>query len=159
MVEISQLVQQATDQARALAKGLHPLGLDEESLMSALQELAANTEHLFGISCTFKCERLVPIHDTETAVHLYRIIQEAATNAIRHGRARNIEIELTAAGDMSTLTVANDGIALSAEQPDNTGMGLKIMHHRAEMIEGMLDIGTSETEGTVVTCTFPNKKR
>jgi PAS domain S-box-containing protein len=159
VVEISQLVRQATDQARALAKGLHPVDLDAESLMAALQELAANTQNLFGISCTFKCERPVPVCDTAVAINLYRIAQEAVTNAMKHGRARNIEIELANTGPACSLTIRNDGLDFPSAQPYSAGMGLKIMRHRVEMINATLDIRRGCEGGAVVTCTFPNTRQ
>ncbi|MHC4646931.1 MAG: PAS domain-containing protein [Planctomycetota bacterium] len=157
VVEIAKLVSQATDQTRSLAKGLHPVDLDRHSLMSALREMAANTARLFGISCTFDCDRLVPVGDSEVAANLYRIAQEAVTNAIRHGEAKNVCIHLTSCRDSSVLTVENDGLDFPVEKADNKGMGLHIMKHRVEMIDGALEIDRRADGGAVVTCTFPNK--
>lgn len=154
--EIRALVNEAMTQTRALARGLHPVGLDAESLMSALGELADNTAHLFGIACSFDCAEPVPIHDSDVAVNLYRITQEAVTNAIKHGKAKSIRIELTATDKRSLLRVENDGVAFSRARGKKPGMGLQIMHHRAEMIGGSLDINKGGRGGTVVICAFPN---
>jgi len=70
VAEIAKLVRQAMDQTRDLAKGLHPVDLDAGSLMSALQEFAATTEHLFGIRCTFKCNKHGPMDHAAEVVHL-----------------------------------------------------------------------------------------
>jgi PAS domain S-box-containing protein len=110
VADIAKLVNEATDQARGLAKGLHPVDLDAGTLASALQELAATTESLFGIHCSFKCDKPVEMDDTAAAVHLYRITQEAVTNAIKHGEAKNIQIGLASGRDKSVLTVKNDGL-------------------------------------------------
>ncbi|MHC4326296.1 MAG: c-type heme family protein, partial [Planctomycetota bacterium] len=91
VVEIAKLVGQATDQARGLARGLHPLDLGAESLMSSLEELARQTRELIGVRCFFRCDEAVKVDDAGVAVHLYRIAQEAVTNAIKHGKAKNIE--------------------------------------------------------------------
>jgi PAS domain S-box-containing protein len=155
---IAKLVHEAMDHTRSLAKGLEPVDLDAGSLMSALQEFAATTENLFGIHCTFKCDKPIPIDDAEVAVHIYRIAQEAITNAIKHGKAKNIEIGLASARDKSVLTVKNDGVDLPKVLPKNKGMGLQIMDHRAEMVHGSLDIRRGDEGGTVVTCVFPNKR-
>ena len=156
--EIRALVNEAMTQTRALAKGLHPVGLDAESLMSALGELAENTRHLFGVACSFHCSEPVPIHDSDVAVNLYRVAQEAVTNAIKHGKAKSIRIELTSAGEQSFLTVKNDGLAFSGARHRKPGMGLQIMNHRAEMISGSLDIKEASGGGTVVSCAFPKSQ-
>ncbi|MBW7991256.1 MAG: PAS domain S-box protein [Planctomycetes bacterium] len=156
--EIKKLVNQAMDQMRRLARGLHPVDLDADSLTSALQELAATTENLFGIRCTFKYDKPIQIDDTEVATHLYRITQEAITNAIKHGKTKNIHIELGQNRDKSVLKVENDGLDFPEEfEAIGTGMGLQIMDHRADIIGASLDIHKAAEGGTIVTCSFSNK--
>jgi len=152
--EIGHLVNQAVEETRQLARGLHPIGLDENGLMSALEALAATTQNLFGVSCVFRCETLVPVRNASTAVHLYRIAQEAVTNAIRHGAPQTISIELSGRRDRATLTITNDGHQFPTELPRHRGMGLQVMSHRAEMIDGTLDVQPVPTGGTRVTCMF-----
>jgi len=160
VTEIAKLVNQATDQARALAKGLHPVGLDAGAFMSALQELAAATESLFGIRCTFESGKRVEVDDPAVAVHLYRITQEAITNAIKHGRAKNIQIRLAHGRDKCVLTVKNDGLDFPKEfEARETGLGLQIMDHRVDIIGGSLVICKAPEGGTLVTCTFPTPNR
>lgn len=156
--EITKLVNEAVKQARGLAKGLHPVDLDRDGLTSSLQELAATTEQLFGIRCTFNCDRPVPIDDAAAAAHLYRIAQEAVTNAIKHGKAENIIIRLGPGSDMPVLSIESDGADFPDVPPKGKGMGLKIMDHRAEMIDGSLEVRRGAAGGTIVTCAFPNKK-
>ncbi len=159
VAEIAKLVNQATAQARGLARGLHPVDLDASSLMSSLEELAASMEQLFGVRCTFKCDKPVEVDDTEVAVHLYRIAQEAVTNAIKHGRAKNIRIGLAYGRNKSVMTVKSDGLDFPKEfEARGTGMGLQIMDHRADIIGGSLDIRGGAKGGTIVTCEFPGKK-
>ncbi len=158
--EIAKLVTQTIDQARDLAKGLHPVDLDAGGLFSSLEELAEATQKLFGIRCTFKSDGPVEIGNNEVAVHLYRIAQEAITNAIKHAKAKNIHIELAYGPDESVLTVESDGLNFpTARLLRTTGMGLQIMHHRVDMIGGSLDIRKAPKGGAIVTCRFPNKKR
>jgi PAS domain S-box-containing protein len=146
------------NQTRGLAKGLHPIDLDAESLTSVLNELAVTTEKLFAIRCTFKTDGPILINDAVVAVHLYRISQEAINNAIKHGKAKNIGIELSCDSDKSVLMVKSDGLDFPGMQVKSKGMGLQIMDHRAEMIGGSLDIRKAVEGGTIVTCEFPNKK-
>ncbi|MHC4889546.1 MAG: PAS domain S-box protein [Planctomycetota bacterium] len=161
VAKIAKLVNQATGQARSLAKGLHPVDLDAGAFMSALQELATATESLFGIHCTFESGKRVEVDDPEVAVHLYRITQEAITNAIKHGMAKNIQIKLARGRDKCVLTVKNDGLDFPKEfEARETGLGLQIMDHRVDIIGGSLVIHKAPEGGTLITCTFPtsNKK-
>ena len=156
--EIGRLLNQAAEQTRKLAKGLHPVDLDASGLMSALQELAVTTEQLFGIRCAFDCDEPVPIDDAAVAVHLYRIAQEAVTNAIKHSKAENIVLRLAPDRDMLTLAIESDGLDFPEVPPKNKGMGLHIMNYRAEMIDGTLNVHRGIQGGTIVTCAFADQR-
>ena len=155
-VEICSLANEAIAQTRRLAKMLYPVDLEAGGLVSALQELASNTKDFLKISCQFKCNNAVPIRDSMTARHLYRIAQEAVTNAARHGKAKNVRIELASVEDRSTLKVVNDGKDFPGSLAGNKGIGLKIMEYRTKTIGGSFDIRKGRKSGTIVTCTFPN---
>jgi len=152
--EIAQLVNEAINQTRQLSRGLHPVSLDEDGLMSALQALATTTQNVFRVACTFTCDSPVPVKDPSVATHLYRIAQEAITNAVRHGQTQQIVMRLTANHDQAELTIENDGRDFPAKLPKNRGMGLQIMSYRAEMIGGTLHVRRRSGGGTKVTCTF-----
>ncbi|MBN1507772.1 MAG: PAS domain-containing protein [Sedimentisphaerales bacterium] len=152
--EIAQLVNEAIDQTRQLSHGLHPVSLDEDGLMSALRALAATTQNVFGVRCTFRCSNPVPVKDASAAIHLYRIAQEAVTNAIRHGDTKQILLGLLADPHAASLVIENDGRDFPAELPKSKGMGLQVMSYRAEMIGGTLRVQPREGGGTRVTCTF-----
>jgi PAS domain S-box-containing protein len=154
--EICALANEAIAQTRLLARMLYPVEIETGGLISALQGLVSSTRELLKISCQFKCNNAVPIRDSIMARHLYRIAQEAITNAARHGKAKNIRIELTSAKTKTTLKVANDGKDFPKILTKKKGIGLKIMKYRAQMIGGMLEVDRGRKGGTVVTCTFPN---
>jgi signal transduction histidine kinase len=154
---INSRVSKATEQTHNLAKGLHPIDLDRNGLVSAIQELASNTEQLFDVSCTLKCENAVSINDVSVAMNLYRIAQEAITNAIKHGHAKNIRIDLIAGSGCLTLTVENDGLDLPAGANHSDGMGLRIMRYRAEVINSSLEVRKGTNGGTIVTCDLLNE--
>src|SRR6185436_14466993 len=134
--KISKLLTVALAQTRSLARGLHPVAPETNGLMSALEDLAARDTDLFKASCHFECPQPVLIQDNNVATHLYRIAQEATTNAIKHGQAQRIEIRLSSAPGQITLTVSDDGVGLQAGARPQKGMGLRIMNHRAGMIGG-----------------------
>jgi len=153
MDKISQCIIRAAEQTRTLAKGLHPVALEEGGLPVALRELASNTQELFGITCTVRQEADIALDHALIAINLYRIAQEAITNAVRHGKAKCVEIELGRENGAITLRVRNDGLRFREPEARIEGMGLRIMQYRAEIIGGSLDIQSRAGGGAVVICT------
>jgi two-component system sensor histidine kinase NreB len=149
--QIAAHVREAITQTRMLAHGLCPVVLESEGLMSALQELAHATTKMFGVNCSFRCDHPVQVHDNTTATHLYRIAQEAVSNAIKHGRAMRIEIGLAAQSNRVFLAVKDNGVGIPATPP-RTGAGLRIMQYRAGMIGGSVVVQRGEQYGTTVAC-------
>jgi signal transduction histidine kinase len=152
--EIVELLDQAVTLTRGFARGLNPVSLEAEGLMHALRELALSTQKLYGISCRFECSEPVFIHDNAVATHLYRIVQEALGNSIKHGKARSVVINLLKDGAMNVLTVKDDGIGIGNAKQKGKGMGLSIMSYRASVIGGLLDIRDDEMGGTILVCSF-----
>ena len=151
---IGALLREGTRQARMLARGLAPVELEKNGLMAALTELAANSAILYRIECGFTCEQPVLVTDGAKATHLYRIAQEAISNAVRHARAKTIALELRPDGDEAVLTVTNDGTPLPAE-PGRIGvMGLRIMRYRAELIGATLRLSSTSEGKTGLNCRF-----
>ena len=99
----------------------------------------------------------VLIHDIDLATHLYRIAQEAVTNAIKHGQSRHIVIGLLQRGDKVLLSIRDDGVGFTDRLESKEGMGIRTMNYRANMIGASLDIQKNPAGGTVVTCTLPMK--
>ena len=140
-------------EAQMLARGLSPVQLESDGLMSALQELVSSIERLFKISCRFDCEQPVLVEDNAVATHVYRIAQGAIHNAIKHGHATHVTLTLAGSGEY-TLTISDDGLGLSAEFSSSKGMGVHIMKYRAGMIGGRLSIAPGQPSGTKVICTW-----
>jgi PAS domain S-box-containing protein len=153
--KIVDLVNDAIQKTRELARGLLPVVSDAHGLMSALRLYTREIEDLFGIACRFQCEQAVLIHDTSMATHLYHIAQEAVNNAIKHGRAKNISIHLFSSERHGTLIIKDDGVGIERPSAPQTGVGLHIMNYRAGMIGGNLEIHREQPRGTAVTCRFP----
>jgi PAS domain S-box-containing protein len=153
--QIVKMLNQAIDNTRQLARGLHPVTAEPLGLMSALQKCASEVEGLFHIGCSFLCEKPLPLHDVNLATHLYRIAQEAVNNAIRHGKSRNIVIGLSGKNGAGVLTVQDDGDGFPKKQANQPGVGLSIMNYRADMVGGSLKVQPNEGRGITVTCMFP----
>lgn len=153
-LQISRLINEAIAQARALAKGLYPVELTSDGLMSALREHAASVEALFKVRCSYRCDEPVLVEDNTVAVNLFRIAQEAITNAIKHSQARQIELVMVLKDGKPSLTVRDDGVGIPDRFDTAKGMGLRIMGQRAKMIGAELSMGRNPAGGTVVTCSF-----
>lgn len=140
ITKISGLLAQAIQSTRSLARGLAPVNLERGGLPEALRLLAEHCSDIYSLSCTFdNGTHKLPELEESAATHLYRIAQEATTNAARHARARTISIELRCTARRLHLTITDDGIGLSTGLARGVpGMGLRIMEYRARMLGGTI---------------------
>jgi PAS domain S-box-containing protein len=157
---IALLINEALSQTRRLSRGLCPVVLDSNDIEAALEQLAENLRTLFSVSCELQCEPEIKITDNAVAVHLYRIAQEAASNGIKHGGARNILLSLGSSKSRLILKVKDDGSGFPADAPTGKGkgMGLRVMHHRARMIGATISLRQSTAGGVTVTCSLPRRR-
>ena len=152
--EIADLVKGALGLTHTMIRGLRPTGLDSGGLLPGLEELASATEKLFKIPCSFEAKASVTVANDVVCDHLYRIAQEAATNAVKHGKAQTIQITLGREHGKNVLRIIDDGVGMPGAASRPEGMGLRIMEHRAKMIGGRLAVRTPAEGGTVVACFF-----
>jgi len=153
--EIGAHIREAISHTRKLARGLSPVELEANGFMSALSELAAHVQKLFRLECRFECPEPVLIRDNVFATHLYRIVQEAINNAVKHGKAKRIRISLKPARGRFMLSISDDGIGFSKKTRKNGGMGLRIMKYRAGVVGASLEVRSGfDGGGTRVICVF-----
>ena len=150
---IQEMIRESVAQARSLARGAHPVDPGPEGLMAALRHLCEHTERLFHVRCGFNCRQPVLMDDNQMATNLFRIAQEAVTNAVKHGKAGRIEIKLSQESGRIILAIKNDGVGMIVRRGKKTGMGLQIMRYRSGMIGGELSIQSSRSGTTTVMCT------
>jgi signal transduction histidine kinase len=154
--KISQLVAETIGWTRDLARGLSPVTLESDGLLAALEELAGNAQSLLGIQCTWRCEGGDPRLDRQSSLHIFRIVQEAVSNSVKHGKAKVVHVSLVVSGQSLTAEVIDDGCGLSAKTKANPGLGLRIMNYRARMVGAALSVQrAASTGGTVMTCRCP----
>jgi signal transduction histidine kinase len=120
-----------------------------------LKGLAANVRKMFGISCELHLKEPIPALPADTSTQLYKITQEAASNAVKHGKAARITIGLSSNHDRLVLTVKNDGLPFVPPPGAKQRMGLRIMNYRASTIGASLDVQPGHKNGTIVTCSLP----
>ena len=152
---VVELIEDGITLSRNVARGLNSVGRSGDGLMEALEDFAVSTNELFKISCRFECPLPVLINDVHAAEHLYRIAQEAVGNAIKHGRAKNIEIRLDASKGGKRLRIIDDGQGRPPFYANGKGMGLRIMSYRADRLGATFSIRRREPTGTIVNCYLP----
>jgi signal transduction histidine kinase len=153
--ELHELMKDAVVQARNIARGIAPVHMDEAGLTSALEDMVATVARLHDIECNFIPEGEILIQNREFAINLYRIAQEAAANAVRHGHATAILVRLERSEKHVTLSVEDDGIGIGPTEPTSRGMGLRSMRYRASVLNGTIEIAPLAKGGTRVCCQAP----
>jgi PAS domain S-box-containing protein len=154
--EIINFVNQAIKNTRALARGLSPVSLGHGGLVEALRALTKHTRELYGIDIKLRTRALGPLSINEaTANHLYRIAQESVTNAVRHAKARAIDVRIRMGNGVIELIVTDNGTGFVTPQRQAAGMGLRIMAYRARMIGAHLVIAAAASGGTKIKCKCP----
>ncbi len=154
---IHDLAQQTMTHTRDLAHDLAMLDLMGDDLPAAFEGLAKHAAELFKISCQYEGQRSLPPLESNIASQLYKIAQEAVTNAIKHAKARRVGISLANGSDEIVLTVHNDGLPFPDLKGSSTGMGLRIMNYRANLIGASLEIKGAGPHGTRVICIVPSE--
>lgn len=153
---VARLANEATEQSRALARGLSPVQLEEHGLATALEDLSYQAQRLHNIECRFTLRGPSPEMDHIGAIHLYRIVQEAIHNAVRHGTALRVRVGLISHGDRHRLIILDDGQGFDSQaQRGASGRGLRLMHYRANMLGGVLSVRSRLGLGARVICDWP----
>jgi signal transduction histidine kinase len=153
--EIHELLKEAIVQARDIARGIAPVHMDETGLVSALDDLASNASRLHDVDCTFEPEGEIWIAHREISTHLYRIAQEATSNAVRHGHASVVAIRLAIEPGQVILTIQDNGVGIRATDAASGGMGLRSMRYRAGILNGSIEFSPAPKGGTRVCCRAP----
>lgn len=149
------LVDEGIQQTRNLARGLYPAELETHGLLASLTTFAATAQQLYDTSCRVVCLQPLAEPDLRTSIQLYRIAQEAISNAVKHGGASYIAIGIEAVDGDLRFAIEDDGIGIAEGSADTGGLGLAIMRYRAESIGARIEIGRRQSGGTAVVCQIP----
>ena len=155
--KISGLANTAVEWTHNLTRSLSPPALESKGLAEALEELAANVENIFNIDCECEHDGEIDFRDVAVAVHLYRIAQEAISNAVKHGKAQHVRVQLASRDGEINMQISDDGSGIQPRSEQHAGMGMRIMRYRAKMIGAEIDVHSEEASGkhgTVITCRY-----
>ncbi len=152
--KVADFAGQASQRVREIYRGLTPTQLFYEGLATALNELAHNTNALPGITCQYVTDGMIDVWERDTKMHLYRIVQEATNNALKHAEATDITISMDLHGNEIVLQVADNGKGFDPSIRTGKSLGLNSMAYRARTIKGGFEIKSEIDAGTIVRCTL-----
>lgn len=153
---LAELLYGARGQVRRIAKGLHPVEPDPKGLMAAIELHLANVAKGSGAVCTLECPVPVLMTDNDTATHLFRIVQEAVHNAVRHARPSRITVRLQCPAQHVVLEIENDGPVVSdVTDEEMQGLGLRTMRYRSGAMKGVFEMRHPASGGTIIRCVVP----
>jgi signal transduction histidine kinase len=138
---------------RGLVRELRPAALDELGLAAAIEGLASRVSESDGIAVRAAVTLARPRHDPDLETAVYRVVQEALTNAVRHARARQVTIGVSEDEEALHVQVSDDGQGFDP-RASTDGFGLVGMRERVALLHGGLTV-TSSTEGTTITVALP----
>jgi PAS domain S-box-containing protein len=146
----------AMQSSQAIARGLSPIGAAEGGLIRALGDLVARLQGPSGPALEFSVAQGAPLHLVPAAAdHLYRIAQEALSNALKHSQAAAIKVTLDIEADHVRLEIRDDGRGVRSPDANPAGLGLRTMQYRASMIGARCGISSIKPHGTRVSCECP----
>jgi two-component system, LuxR family, sensor kinase FixL len=151
---------QVVRQLREVVQGIDSPITEAGTLVNALERLARVSKERFNVECRFECISIEENYNRSCEHHLYRIAQEAVSNAIRHGHARVIRISLACEARECQLVVEDDGVGFEIESiarasTTSAGFGLRNMRERALLMGARLSFERVQEGGMRVRCLLP----
>lgn len=156
ITEARETARGSLEDVRSIAKRLRPEALDDLGLHSALVGLSERLTEQTGVKIRRDLSRQLPDISPECELVLYRVAQEAMTNALRHADATRVDLSLSSSAESVTLAVVDDGVGINGAEP---GTGIQGMRERAVMVGAKISIGAADGEGTAVTLQVPARDR
>lgn len=153
--KIATLITQTVDHASNLAHDMAVSEAPEKDLASALGGLVHDIQNLFKITIQFKVEGKIPVVEKNVVSQLYKITQESITNAVKHGKAKQVTVQLERQPKQLVLTIRNNGLPFPSMIDQKKGMGLRIMNYRANTVGATLEVKPAKPKGAVVTAVLP----
>ncbi|ADE12443.1 multi-sensor signal transduction histidine kinase [Sideroxydans lithotrophicus ES-1] len=155
--KITMLVNEAMSRTRLLAHGLYPAELGEKGLCRMMEKFAGYVEGIYRIDCDFYCQPGCQIEGSDVAINLFRITQEAVSNAVKHGHAKHVELRVVnSPSNRMMVEILDDGCGITdAKASESAGLGMRTMRYRAELLGAALEVGARDSGGTRVAVTLP----
>lgn len=156
LAEAVKLVDAVTERIRRIAQGLRPPALDTVGLKATLAGLCREVSRRAGIPVGYEAESFRNI-GPDAAIILYRVLQEALTNAVKHAGANKIDVRLFLDGSEMCLSISDDGVGFDPTEAHSGGKGLGLagMRERIDFLGGELEIESQPGCGTTINARLP----
>ncbi len=161
LVMAQELLRRNQQSLRQMAHVLHSGVLEQFGLIEAFRKFTKNIDTLlkeqsinFFLDLSPNFPRLEPVVENG----IYRTVQEAVINALKHAQAKSISLRLTVKSDLALVVITDDGWGFDTKKIENGGIGLANMYERAEIIGAKLDIASQNGKGTTITLEVPLEK-
>jgi two-component system sensor histidine kinase DegS len=156
--EVRDIAQTTLDNIRSLSQALHPVMLDETGLESTIDWYIPNVEKQTGIDISYVKTGAPFAVDGNSAIHIYRVLQEALNNVARHSGAREAQVRLNFLPEALELEIEDHGKGSETPAP-RSGIGLVGMRERAELLKGTIEFKRAPQGGTLVRLRVPQQER
>ena len=151
--ELISFLQHATEDAQMLSRGLAPMSIETLGLEDVVAILIDDIQKSTDINCDLEIQQPLNINDHRITIQIYRIIQEAVNNAVKHAEAKNIHVTLRNT-DQFELSISDDGKGFKvSDNKFRKNLGLRIMRYRAGIVGCKLVVESETGKGTTVHCT------
>jgi signal transduction histidine kinase len=156
--EVQGIAQETLENVRRLSQRLHPNVLDDYGLEGAVEWYVQQVRDQTGLTITYEKQgEAVKALPTETAIHVYRILQESLNNVVRHANSAAAWVRLRRNANELELEVEDRGVGLPPQSDRRDGLGLVGMRERAELVHGRLVLSRPAEGGTLVHLEVPLK--
>ncbi|HAB18412.1 MAG TPA: hypothetical protein DCE44_18475, partial [Verrucomicrobiales bacterium] len=155
--QVAELASHALDNARAITSNLRPPELDRLGLTAALEAMVEKHSLHSEIQLTATLENLDGRWSPDQEIHVYRVIQESLSNALKHAHSRHIHLSATMQGSAVNIAVQDDGRGFDPDQlpSQRTGIGLTGLGERVRILSGVMELNSSPGKGTIFRCRIP----
>ena len=152
---VSELVRDSIAEIRQLSTRLAPRVLDSGDVCPALQSLCLNVNNTGqNISCQLTCNSNRSLGSSEAAIHVFRVAEEAVSNAVKHSAGSQIEVRFGRRGQHFEIEIVDNGVGICQTSQDGDGVGMRSMAQRARLLGGSLEVAALPGGGTRVLCRF-----
>ncbi|MDP3582221.1 MAG: sensor histidine kinase, partial [Ignavibacteria bacterium] len=149
---ISETIKESIKDIRQISRDLHPYQIEELGVTIAIQSLVSRIKESGEIIFHDFIENIDRYLNLDESINLFRIVQEAITNTIKHSQAKNVVISLSYVGNKIQLVVSDDGIGISGhvKSSEHLGLGLRTMQERSIALNGNFEIESNNKTGTTI---------
>jgi signal transduction histidine kinase len=156
LTEVREITHSTIEKMRSLSQMLHPAVLDDYGLAKGIEWYTEVFQRQTGIHTDAIIRGTAPRITGQSAIHCFRIVQEALNNAAKHSGTRRAEIEMVFSSETLTIHIRDFGCGMTpAKKKSKPGLGLIAMRERAELLSGTLNVVSAPGVGTTVSLTMP----